>query len=242
MTVIKDSILASALQGSDDLKAWDIMVRDRYNGLDLTPILIYMIDTVPAAALPHLARQFDVLGVKGWKYATTETKQRELLKQAIELHRYKGTPWSIKEALGRIGFPGAEIIEGIGQYYDGSFAHNGLVTYNGVGNWACFKVIFDLGNDNGINATQSAELIEIVNEYKNVRSRLVDIDFVKNISDQVTMSDEFTLDRIVGTVVFDNIEDQVTMTDDVTLERIDGTLIFNNIEDQVTMTDEVTGV
>jgi P2-related tail formation protein len=178
MTVIKDSIIASALQGSEDLKAWDIMVRDRYNGLDLTPILIYMIDTVPAAALPHLARQFDVLGVKGWKYATTETKQRELLKQAIELHRYN----------------------------------------NGVGNWACFKVIIDLGNENGINATQSAELIELVNEYKNVRSRLVDTDFVKNIVDQVTITDEFTL------------------------ERIDGTLIFNNIEDQVTMTDEVTGV
>jgi hypothetical protein len=51
-----------------------------------------------------------------------------------------------------------------------------------------------------------------------VRSRLVDTDFVKNIADQVTITDEFTL------------------------ERIDGTLIFNNIEDQVTMTDEVTGV
>lgn len=117
-------------------------------------------------------------------------QQRELVKSAIELHRFKGTPWSIKEALRRVGFGGATIIEGVGQYYDGSFYHNGAVTYSGLNNWACFRVIFDLGNFKGINAAQTADLQSLIAEYKNARSKLVDLSFTKGIEDSVTMADE----------------------------------------------------
>jgi P2-related tail formation protein len=117
-------------------------------------------------------------------------QQRELIKSAIELHRFKGTPWSIKEALRRIGFGGAQILEGVGQYYNGTFLHNGTVTYSGANNWACFRVIFDLGNVKGINSAQTADLIALINEYKNARSKLVDLAFQKNIEDTATMVDE----------------------------------------------------
>ncbi len=124
-------------------------------------------------------------------------QQRELIKSAIELHRYKGTPWSIKEALRRIGFGGAEILEGVGQYYDGTFLHNGTVTYSGANNWANFRVIFDLGNVKGINSAQTADLIALINEYKNARSRLVDLAFVKNIEDTVNMVDEVAFNIVL---------------------------------------------
>jgi P2-related tail formation protein len=117
-------------------------------------------------------------------------QQRELIKSAIELHRFKGTPWSIKEALRRIGFGGAQILEGVGQYHDATFYRNGTVTYSGANNWACFRVIFDLGNVKGINSAQTADLIALINEYKNARSRLVDLSFQKNIEDTATMVDE----------------------------------------------------
>lgn len=190
---ITDSILASALQNSEDIKAYDILFRDRLDELDLSPLLIYMIDTVPAAALPHLAAQFDILGYKGWRFAKTEAQQRDLLKKAIELHRFKGTPWSIKEAIRRAGYADATIIEGVGRYYDGSFNHDGSITYAGLANWACFRVIFDLGNTKGISAEETQDITELVYEYKNVRSKLVNISWVKNLEDTVAVSDEVNI-------------------------------------------------
>ncbi len=186
---IVDSILASGLQNSEHIKAFDIVGRDRLALLDLNPLLIYMIDTVPAVALPHLAAQFDILGYKGWRFAKTEAEQRSLIKQAIELHRFKGTPWSIKEAIKRAGYSDATIIEGIGQYHDGSFIRDGSITHSGLSNWACFRVIFNLGNDKGISEQETIDITALVNEYKNVRSKLVNISFVKSIEDEVIITE-----------------------------------------------------
>jgi P2-related tail formation protein len=235
------NILASGISNIPHLKVFDQIAEERLAEIDLMRLLIYMIDTVNADALPILAEQFDVLGYKGWRFVTDNTvvvpsetilyafksrvladsgtfeadsclleiieslaavdfevpdpafleaQQRELIKSAIELHRYKGTPWSIKEALRRIGFGGAEILEGVGQFYDGSFFHNAAVTYSGLANWACFRVIFDLGNLKGINEQQTVDLQALIAEYKNARSRLVDLAFSKSINDTVNMVDE----------------------------------------------------
>lgn len=237
------NILATGISNVEHLKVFDQIAEERLAELDLSVLLIYMIDTVPAAALPILAEQLDVLGYKGWRFVTDNTvvippesivndfgtrvtsdsgtleassclydfvvnleatdvdrpdpavleaQQRELIKSAIELHRFKGTPWSIKEALRRVGFGGAEIIEGVGQFYDGTFYHNGAVTYSGASNWACFRVVFDLGNIKGINAQQTADLQALIAEYKNARSKLVDLAFKKSIEETVDISEEFT--------------------------------------------------
>lgn len=247
------NILATGISNIPHLKVFDQIAEERLAEIDLTRLLIYMIDTVNADALPILAEQFDVLGYKGWRFVTDNTvvvppetimfefrsrvaadggtseatscllatitaleatdverpdpalleaQQRELIKSAIELHRYKGTPWSIKEALRRIGFGGAEILEGVGQFYDGSFFHNAAVTYSGLSNWACFRVIFDLGNLKGINEAQTIDLIALINEYKNARSKLVDLAFSKNIEDTVNMVDEVAF-KIVLTAIND---------------------------------------
>jgi P2-related tail formation protein len=186
------NILASGISNIPHLKVFDQIAEERLAELDLSVLLIYMIDTVNADALPILAEQFDVIGYKGWRFVENEdvAQQRELIKAAIELHRYKGTPWCIKEALRKIGFGGAEIIEGVGQFYDGSFFHNAAVTYSGLANWACFRVIFDLGNLKGINAQQTADLQALIAAYKNARSKLVDLAFSKSIEDTVTMADD----------------------------------------------------
>ena len=49
-----------------------------------------------------MAKQFHVLGLEGWDYASTESEKRSLLKQAAELHRYKGTPWAVRQGIKRI--------------------------------------------------------------------------------------------------------------------------------------------
>lgn len=94
----------------------------RLAALDLTQLLVYRIDSVPASALPHLGWQFDLLSPL-WQLlapansdlSTTEeatAARRMLIKNAIPLHRLKGTPAAIKQALASLGWSGAVIQEG----------------------------------------------------------------------------------------------------------------------------------
>jgi len=80
-------------------------VSARMDEIDLTQLLIYIVDRAPAEVLPYLAEQFHVLGYEGWNYANTDPKKRALLKEALPLHRYKGTVWAVERALTLLGLP-----------------------------------------------------------------------------------------------------------------------------------------
>lgn len=177
-------VLASAISHIDYLGAFDEMVESRLANLNVEAVLIYLIDIVDADALPILSRQFHVEGYEGYKFAETEIQKRELIKKAIELHRYKGTPWSIKEALKAVGYYNAIIEERLssGIVYDGSYFHNGSQTY-GQGHWADFRVIIDLGNNFGITPQTASDAIILINAYKNVRSRLRDVSYRATLQD-----------------------------------------------------------
>lgn len=84
----------------------------RLQDSDLTPLLVYLIDLTPSSALPWLAGQFAVTGDNGWNLADSEDSRRALIKNAIELHRYKGTPWSVRQVIRSLGFGEVEITEG----------------------------------------------------------------------------------------------------------------------------------
>lgn len=73
---------------------------ERLGQLDLSVLLVYLVDLVGAELLPVLAEQFHVMGDEGWLLANTDDQRRTLIKRAVELHRYKGTVWAVKEALG----------------------------------------------------------------------------------------------------------------------------------------------
>lgn len=68
----------------------------RIDNLDLSPLNIYDIDNVEPSALLHLATQFHVMGLEGWSLAETEQEKRGIIKNALLLHKRKGTPWSIR--------------------------------------------------------------------------------------------------------------------------------------------------
>ena len=136
-------------------------IADRLGTLDLTVLLVYIIDHVPASVLPHLARQFHVLGYEGWAVVTTEAQQRALLKAAFELHRYRGTPWAIETALSAVG-----IISEVVEWFD----------YEGTpGDPFHFKVIITGG---GLTTERIALITSYINCFKNVRSWLDAIEFV----------------------------------------------------------------
>lgn len=184
-------LLPTSLQQAH-IQAFDDLVAGRLDALPVEAVLIYIIDAVNAGALPYLAEQFDILGIKGYIYATTEAEKRETVRTAIELHRYKGTPWAIKEALSKIGLVVNRIDEGVGisTFYNGAVNFNGSRTYGSLGHWAYFRVYLNTAQNTIISATQIADAVAIINEYKNVRSHLYDITVeVTNISDTLTPTD-----------------------------------------------------
>jgi hypothetical protein len=121
---------------------------DRLDALDLSVLLTDLIDMVTAEALPLLAEQFHVLGDEGWALAVTEDQRRSLIKNAIALHRYKGTPWAIHQALISLGLENpdlgwpAEVVEGLHRLtYNGTRTYNGWFVYGDRAKWAHYRVV-----------------------------------------------------------------------------------------------------
>lgn len=127
---------------------------ERFAQIDLTALLVYLVDIVDASALPSLAEQFHVQGLEGWLFAVNEQEKRELIKQAIELYKYKGTPWAVRRVLEILSLPGT-----ISEWFE----------YGGKAYF--FKVEIELINQ-GMDENLFNNLVDLIHEYKNVRSKL----------------------------------------------------------------------
>ena len=160
----KNTTLADSIAHIPHFAAFDMLVKKRFSDLELDKLLIYLIDTVQADAIPFLAEQFDVLGYKGFRLAQNETDQREIIKKSIELHRFKGTLWAVQEALKAVGYGDAIIEEHVEEH------------------WANFRVTVDIGT-HPVNALEIADVVKMINEYKNARSHLVDLSYTLSFTD-----------------------------------------------------------
>lgn len=176
----------------------------RLGDIDLTPLLVYRIDELPDDALHLLGWQFHIMGAEGWDLAETPAERRALIRRAIELHRHRGTPWSIREAIRSLGYADAEIVEGLPvALYDGERNHSGAETYGGGTRWAMFRVLLDLGEDKGVDATRIRQLVDLIEIWKNARSHLVDVGFRANTEDAIDVHDEMdALARYIGEDVY----------------------------------------
>lgn len=127
------------------------------NSLDTNTLLVYLIDTVDASALPHLAEQFHVTGNEGWLLAAGKAGQRQLIKESIKIHRIKGTKAAVKNVLKTLNLDGKiqEWFE-----YGGEPYH--------------FRIYIVLKN-RGYDAATFDLLKKMIDEYKNVRSVLEEI-------------------------------------------------------------------
>ena len=117
-------------------------------------LILSRIDELPEPILDLLAWQFHI---EGWELASSIDEKRNLIKSAIELHRYKGTKWAIKKVLEALNLSGdiKEWFEYGGEPYK-------------------FKV--DLGiQDREITPELRDKLVALINEYKNERSWLEEI-------------------------------------------------------------------
>jgi len=165
------AVMADSIAYLPEFNGWYNVIKETLGEIDLGNLLVYIVESVDASALPYLAEQFDVLGYKGFKLAQTEADQREILKRAIELHRYKGTEWAIKEALKSIGFADIQLIK------------------TGYDHWAKFGI--EITNSNfQLTASSFNDLIQMVVEYKRAVCVLMDVTMKLVYEDTLDIGDD----------------------------------------------------
>lgn len=149
---------------------------DRMGTVDLTPILIYDVDDVAESALPHLIEQFHIAGLEGARLAENATNKRELIKRSIALHRLKGTPAGIKQALSTIGLGDATIIERSGDlHYGGTGSFDGVYHYASTTGWA--EYVLTVGRP--ITNDQAALTWDLCREFAPARCLLTAINYTQ---------------------------------------------------------------
>ena len=94
----------------------------------------------------------------------TEESQRALLKNAIALHRFRGTPWAIKHALASLGWAQVSLLEGQTSW--------GGTVYPSNQGWAAFRVMIDLAAGQGVSTGDSSTAAAAVKFFKPARSWL----------------------------------------------------------------------
>ena len=145
----------------------------RLDNIDLSVLMVFLVDIVDSSALPWLGEQFSLSG-DGWELAESDDVRRMLIKAAIELHRYKGTPWSIREVIRRFGFGEVDLIEGTGRLsYDGNRSHNGLFVHGDTAGWAVYRVILK----QPITNEQAAMLRQTLTAFAPARCHLASLEY-----------------------------------------------------------------
>ena len=172
MSQTNENIISDSIANVPHLAAFDAMAAARMNAIELESLLVYVIDSVSSTALPTLARQFDVEGFAGYGVATNDAQRRDIIKRAIELKRYMGTVFAIKEAMKTVGYTEAILNEGIDM-------GNPLI------DWARFSIDSELGDTVGLDGVSQSNLAKLIREYKNVRSYLEGISYKLGIFDNI---------------------------------------------------------
>jgi len=164
--------LPPPLEGDTSLRTLGRLA-GRLDNIDLSVLMVFLVDIVDSSALPWLCEQFSLSG-DGWELAESDDVRRMLIKAAIELHRYKGTPWSIREVIRRFGFGEVDLIEGTGRLsYDGNRSYNGLFVHGDAAAWAVYCVILK----QPITNDQAAMLRQTLAAFAPARCHLASLEY-----------------------------------------------------------------
>jgi len=173
---------------------------ERMDALDLTPMLVYRLDSVPDSALLFLAWQFDLVAPQ-WQLGAQLSESldsllnidtltdidtlsstggasgpsdfnslRALLKVAIPLHRTRGTPFAIKAALKPLGWPDVALLEGQATW--------GGTSYPANEGWAIFRAQLSLAPGQSVADIDTTRIIAAITFFKPVRAWLDSLWFV----------------------------------------------------------------
>lgn len=142
--------------------------------IDKSLIATNLVDIVPSRYLQLLGEKWSVLGYDGWSLAESDAGRRSLIKHSVELHRRKGTPWSIREIVRKLGFGEVDLQENLWNHKrDGSIARDGTKYYGDENKWAHYRVILK----QPITNDQAAMLREVLQQYAPARCVLESLDY-----------------------------------------------------------------
>jgi len=199
------NILPNSIKG-ENTNILELLIENRFDAIDISSTLVYLVDSVSSVALPYLAEQFDVS--YEFNQLTTDLDKRNLIKNAVDLKKYIGTPYAIKKSMQALGYGGADLVEGAGTVGDGH-------------DWARFRVVVDLGNQGGVNGVSDNLLTFLINKYKNARSQFLDISYKANLSEYMPLiSDAMTVEA----------HTDVSDTINVSGFKYDGTYKYNGVK------------
>lgn len=126
----------------------------------------------PAVALPWLAW---ALHVDNWEIAETDEQKRAAIRSSVAVHRKKGTPWSIREVVRRLGFGEVELIEHIGRLsYDGVRRYDGQMIYGDPNAWPIYRIVM---LDRALTNEQAARLRIALVDFAPARCHLAGLDY-----------------------------------------------------------------
>lgn len=166
--------LPPALAGDERFLLLCELLDETLADLDLDVMLVYLVDLVKPSLLPLLADQFSLLDEAAWMLAESEDAKRNLIKNAAELHRFKGTPWAIREVIRLLGFGEVLLQEGMNdRIHDGSISRNGSYTHGDPSAWARYRVFLQ----RAITNDQAALLRRLLLSVAPARCRLVTLDY-----------------------------------------------------------------
>ncbi|WP_265822494.1 phage tail protein I [Geovibrio ferrireducens] len=135
---------------------------------EINRLMIYpSIDTQPHDVLNILAWQFNLTSFDGWNTSMPIEQKREFIKNALELHRYKGTRWAVEKALEIIGH-NTELYEWF--EYSGEPYH--------------FRVIVD-SESAVLTAEELQKLTSYISAFKNIRSHMDTIEVNSVVSSPI---------------------------------------------------------
>lgn len=172
-----ENVLADSIAHIPHIAAFDMMANARMSALEVESVLVYLIDSVSASALPYLAKQFDIEGFRGYGMATNDEQRRDIIKKAIELKRHMGTVWAIREAMKAVG-------------YEDAILNEGVDTGDVDTDWARFQIESVLGDTVGIEGSSQSDLAKLIREYKPARSVLEGISYSMSLSDTMNFLED----------------------------------------------------
>ncbi|WP_207848874.1 MULTISPECIES: phage tail protein [unclassified Pseudomonas] len=157
-----DQELPPALASDERFSILCDLLQESLDGIDINAMLVYLVDLMKPSILPHLADQFSLMDEVAWLLAESDDAKRNLIKSAAELHRFKGTPWAIREVFRVLGFGEIRIDEGVSPGADSDSV------------WSLYRVAL---LERVITNEQAAMLRRLLLTVAPARCRLVDLDY-----------------------------------------------------------------
>ncbi len=134
-------------------------------------IMTTLVELLDDNFIDLLAEKWSVTGYDGMFVADSAQSKTELIKNAVKLHRYKGTPWSIREVLRRLGFGEIEIDEGLTlRNYD---SNQTVARIPKDERWACYAIRLT----RPITNQQAKEIRKVLINYAPARCLLAVLDY-----------------------------------------------------------------